>query len=458
MMTLAQAAAFVPGSRVRGAPGTVFNGVSTDTRTIAAGCLFVALRGPRFDGHDYTATAVERGAAALLVEREFDLPCPQLVVADSRRSLGMLGAGWRSGFRIPVIAVTGSNGKTTVTQMIAAILAKAHGASGGRAHWCATRGNLNNDIGVPLMLLELRSWHRAAAFELGMNHPGEIAYLAQLARPTVGLVNNAQREHQEFMPGVEATARENAAVLDALPPDGVAVFPADDPCASIWRRAAGTRRVLDFGLHESAAVTANHAPRNDGTQLEIATPAGEIAVTMKVVGEHNVRNALAACACALAVGIAPTAIASGLAAFTPVGGRGVREPGPDGTTLIDDTYNANPDSVRAAIDVLAAARPPRLLVLGDMGEVGASGVAFHREIGAYAALRGIERLFATGPLMAQAVAAFGPAGRHFEAFDDLVAAVLAALERGTTLLVKGSRFMRMERVLAAVRAAPGSGG
>jgi UDP-N-acetylmuramoyl-tripeptide--D-alanyl-D-alanine ligase len=456
MMTLGHASRLVSHSRVEGAAATAFTAVSTDSRSAPSGCLFVALRGPRFDGHDHAAAALERGAVALLVERPLDLDCPQLVVGDSRRALGQLAAGWRVGFDLPLAAITGSNGKTTVTQMVASILARAYGHRGGRPAWAATRGNLNNEIGLPLMLLELAPWHRAAVFELGMNHPGEIACLAALARPTVAVVNNAQREHQEFLDGVEATARENGAVIEALAPDGVAVFPADDPCARIWRRAAGTRRVLDFGLGDQAAVTAEHRTTPTGSALSIATPVGVIETQLHVAGVHNVHNALAACACALALGVGAAPIGSGLAAFAAVGGRGVRLRALDGAVLIDDTYNANPDSVRAAIDVLAQARSPRLLILGDMGEVGQSGPQFHREIGAYAAERGIERLLAAGALSADAVRAFGAGGQHFDTVEELLRALGASLpgagQAAATILVKGSRFMRMERVVALLRA------
>jgi UDP-N-acetylmuramoyl-tripeptide--D-alanyl-D-alanine ligase len=381
----------------------------------------------------------------LLVERALDLAVPQLVVGDSRRALGVAAAYWRERFSLPLIAVTGSNGKTTVTQMIGSILARAYGAT--QRH--VTRGNLNNDIGLPLMLFELRSAHRAAALELGMNHPREIAYLAHLARPTVAVVNNAQREHQEFMATVEATAHENGAAIGALPPEGTAVFPADDACAPIWRRLAGTRRTLDFARHGDAAVTAQYTLRTDGARMAVATPVGEIDVNLPVPGEHNVHNALAATAAALAIGVPAAAIKAGLEAFAPVAGRGVRRTLPNGALLIDDSYNANPDSVRAAIDLLAQLPAPRVLVLGDMGEVGNDGPAFHREVGAYARERGIDTLLALGDATRDSVAAFGAGAQHFEALEPLVTAVQAA-GADASLLVKGSRFMRMERVVAAL--------
>ncbi len=422
-----------------------FSSVSTDSRTLQDGALFVALSGERFDGHDYVARAHENGAVAALVERRVDVDVPQLIVADSKRAFGIAAGTWRSRFSLPVIAVAGSNGKTTVTQMIAAIL----GAAYGEKNRLATRGNLNNDIGVPLMLWQLSKQHRAAVFELGMNHPGEIAYLTQLVQPTVALVNNAQREHQEFMQSIEATAYENGEALVALSDDGVAVFPTDDPCAPIWRQLTGTRRVIDFALQAYAVVTATFQTEDDGVHISMATPHGVIDVRLAAGGEHNVRNALAAAACAIAADIGAEAIGAGLSAWRPVAGRGVKLRIND-WDLIDDTYNANPDSVRAAIDLLATASAPRVLVLGDMGEVGVRGPEFHREVGQYARERGIDALFAIGPLMREAVHAFGAGAAHFDDIDALIAALRPSLRAGTTVLVKGSRFMQMERVVHAL--------
>jgi UDP-N-acetylmuramoyl-tripeptide--D-alanyl-D-alanine ligase len=346
--------------------------------------------------------------------------------------------------------VTGSNGKTTVTQMIAAIFAAwlAEGAF-------STRGNLNNDIGVPLTLLRLRqddeAWHRAGVVELGMNHVGEIAQLAAITAPSVALVNNAQREHQEFMATVEAVARENGAVIEAMGPLGVAVFPADDAYTPLWHGLAGARPTLTFALQGSADVTAEASWSGDRWSLMLHTPAGAAAATLQAAGEHNVKNALAATACALAAGCPLEAIVRGLESFAPVKGRSQIKPlrlaGRE-VTLIDDTYNANPDSVRAAIDVLAGLPGPRWLVLGDMGEVGAHGPAFHQEVGAYAAERGIEHLWTAGSLSTHASAAF-PRARHFDDVATLVAALPSA-PSASSVVVKGSRFMKMERVVAAL--------
>ncbi len=453
MLTAAELAASVPGATVRGEAAVRFTSVCSDSRQLQPGCLFVALRGERFDAHDFVADAARKGAAVALVERPVDAALTQIVVPDSRRALGLAAAAWRARFSLPLIAVAGSNGKTTVTQMLASILARAFGP----ARRLAPRGNFNNDIGLPLMLFELASSHKAAVLELGMNHPGEIAYLAQLAQPTVALVNNAQREHQEFMASVEATAHENGAAIAALPPEGVAVFPADDPCVSIWRQLAGTRRIVDFARAAYATVTAEFELQADGSALEIATPAGLIKTRIAVAGEHNVHNALAATAAALAIDVAPSAIATGLAMFTAIGGRGARARLVSGAQLIDDSYNANPDSVRAAIDLLAAAPPPRVLVLGDMGEVGDRGADFHREIGAYAKSRGVETLLATGSAMREACAAFGDGAEYFGDIAPLIERARQLAQPGSTLLVKGSRFMRMERVVSALGAAAVAG-
>ena len=453
MMTLAQAHTLLPGSRLVGDAETAVLRVHSDTRSLRAGDLFVALRGERFDAHDFLAQAQAAGAVAALAERGLaaaDLP--GLEVADTRAALGTLAAGWRRGMALPLIAVTGSNGKTTVTQMIAAILRAWQGTGA-----FSTEGNFNNDIGVPLTLLRLRAdEHRAAVVELGMNHPGEIAQLAAMAAPTVALVNNAQREHQEFMASVEAVARENGSVIASLAADGVAVFPADEDHTPLWRTLAGTRRVVTFALDAAADVTANATWDGDHWAVALHTPAGDATCPLHIAGRHNVKNALAAAACALAAGCPLSAVARGLEGFTAVKGRSQAsriERGGQRITLVDDSYNANPDSVRAAIDVLAGLPAPRWLVLGDMGEVGDQGVAFHREVGAFARSAGIESLWTAGPLCAHAASAFGAAARHFETAETLLAALPEA-PTAASVLVKGSRFMKMERVVAALKSTP----
>ena len=451
MMTLAQAHALLPGSLLVGDGATVVARVHSDTRSLQAGDLFVALTGERFDAHDFLAQAKTTGAVAAIAERGLEAAgLPGLQVADTQAALTTLARHWRQRFHLPLIAVTGSNGKTTVTQMIATIL-RAWLADGA----FATTGNLNNHIGVPLTLLRLRqdetACHRAGVVELGMNHPGEIAELAAITAPTVALVNNAQREHQEFMASVEAVAFENGAVISALGPTGVAVFPADEEHAPIWHDLAGQRPMLTFALTGPADVTCHAEWTQDRWAVLLQTPAGAVTAQLHVAGWHNVKNALAASACALAAGCPLEAIARGLESFAPVKGRSqvkrlAREGGV--ATLIDDTYNANPDSVRAAIEVLAALPGPRWLVLGDMGEVGDQGQEFHREVGAFAAARGIDALWTVGGASAHAAAAFG-AARHF----DTMAALIDALPQApafNAVVVKGSRFMKMEQIVAAL--------
>jgi UDP-N-acetylmuramoyl-tripeptide--D-alanyl-D-alanine ligase len=449
MMSLAEAGA-VLGASVQGAD-VRFSGVSTDTRTLRRADLFVALRGERFDGHGFLRQAAAAKAAAAVVDRKFagELPLPAAVVDDTRIALGALARHWRARFRPALVAVAGSNGKTTVKEMLAAIL-RCHA---GEDAVLATAGNLNNDIGVPLMLLRMRQAHRWCAIELGMNHKGEIAYLADIARPTVALVNNAQREHLEFMRSVEEVAAENAAVYAALAADGIAVVNADDAHAGFFRTRAGARRIVDFGLEAPAAVSGAFRLQPLSSELAICAPDGEAQATLAIPGLHNVRNALAAAAAAHAAGVGVKAIAAGLAAFRPYTGRLQVKQARGGATLIDDTYNANPDSVRAAIDVLASCPGPTVLVLGDMGEVGAQGADFHREVGTYARAKGIGTLLALGEAARDAVQAFGPGARHFDKLEELIPNV-----SGKSILVKGSRFMKMERVVAALTGATAEGG
>ncbi len=431
MMSLAEAALMAQGRASGGNP--VFTGISTDTRTLRQGDLFVALRGERFDGHAFLGQAKNAGAVAAMIDRAYDgeYPMPVAVVDDTKLALGTLARGWRSLFTPVLIAVTGSNGKTTVKEMLASILRA--GASDKAV--LATAGNLNNDIGLPLTLLRLRDEHRWCAIELGMNHRGEIAYLAAIAQPSVALVNNAQREHLEFMSSVDEVAAENASVYGALPAHGVAVVNADDPHAAFFRRAAGARRVVDFGVDAKAMVTGGYSLKAEG----------EARATLAIPGLHNVRNALAAAACAHAAGIGLKSIGEGLASFRPYTGRLQVKQAASGATVIDDSYNANPDSVRAAIDVLASCPAPTVLVLGDMGEVGTRGAEFHREVGAYAAAKKITQLLAIGEATKHAVDSFGPGARHFEKLDELVSSI-----KGKSILVKGSRFMKMERVVSAL--------
>ncbi len=450
MMTLAQAQALLPGSTLVGDGATPIARVHTDTRTLQAGDLFVALKGERFDAHEFLAQAKAAGAVAAIAERGLaGAGLSGLVVADTLAALQQLAAAWRARFALPVIAVTGSNGKTTVTQMIAGILRAWHGEDA-----LSTAGNLNNHIGVPLTLLRLRPHHRSAVVELGMNHPGEIALLARLAQPTVALVNNAQREHQEFMASVEAVARENGSVFAALAANGCAVYPADDAQAAVWRELAGARPQLTFALDAKADVTDEAVWVGDHWHLRALTPAGAAECLLYAAGLHNVRNALAALTCALAAGTPLAEALRGLEAFRPVSGRSqARVLRLDGReiTLVNDSYNANPDSVRAAIELLAGLPAPQWLVLGDMGEVGDQGPAFHAEVGAYAKQKGIAQFWAAGAACAEAARAYGAGSRHFEQVEALLSA-LPQRPAAAAVLVKGSRFMKMERVVQALEA------
>lgn len=444
---LSQVAAAVNG-RLIGAD-VALNGVSTDTRGVTAGQLFIALRGERFDAHDFLAQAVASGATALLVADESKLPAgvPAVVVADTRLALGALAAAWRAAFSLPVIAVTGSNGKTTTKEMVAAILKAAFGDA-----VLATRGNLNNDIGLPLTLLGLNVSHRAAVIEMGMNHPGEIGYLAPIGAPTVALVTNAQRAHLEGMGDMDEVAREKGSIFAGLQAGGTAVINADDHYADFWRDMAEPHLVRSFGIDHAADVQGVVHLHGLETQLVLQAPEGQAALRLGIPGRHNARNAVAAAAACLAAGLPMAAVQAGLESFSGVKGRLQRRAGKNGADILDDTYNANPDSVRAGIDVLASTIGRKLFVLGDMGEIGEASGQYHDEIGGYAKSQGVDRLFALGEAAQQAVRNFGEGARHYCNVDKLIAAVDKELGPDTTVLVKGSRFMKMERVADALSA------
>jgi len=448
MMDTATAARAVDG-RILGAPVT-FTRVTTDSRAIAAGDLFVALKGERFDGHDYVRAALAAGAVAAMVAdaRAGEVEGNQIAVADPLAALQRLAHHWRLRFDLPVVAVVGSNGKTTTKEMIATIFRTAAGAD--CVH--ATAGNFNNAIGVPLTLLGLRTTHRLAVIEMGMNHRGETAELAAMVGPTIAVITNAQREHQEFMRSVADVADEHADAVRALAAGGVAIINADDEYVDVWRAAArkADAAVTEFALTRRADVNGRYTPRADGGELELATPQGDVSIVLAVPGRHMAANALAAAAAALAVNLPLTAIAGGLAAFRAVPGRLTMREGLRGVRVIDDSYNANPDSVRAAIDVLCSVPGTRILALGDMGEVGAHGPQYHREIGAYARTAGVTRLYAAGPSGGETVQAFGAGALHFDDVDLLADRLAADVRAGDTVVVKGSRFMRMERVVAAL--------
>lgn len=456
IMNLQQALAWLPGAAVEGAPDRPIVRVHTDTRTIEPGDLFVALRGDRFDANLLLEEAQRRGAVAAICHSNAPRTAVQhmtcVVVPDTRLALGQLAAGWRDQFKLPLIAVTGSNGKTTVTQMLASILAVYRPGDGS----LATQGNLNNDIGVPQTLLRLRSHHQIAVVELGMNHPGEIAQLAAMAQPTVAIVNNAQREHLEFMHSVRAVALENGSVITAVNPTGTVVFPHDDDHTPLWRTLAGKRRQWTFALQgptDAQTLVVTQAHWAEGTWAIQARGLGQhLTYRLRIAGQHNVKNSLAAAAAALAAGVDARAVEQGLEAFVPVKGRSrtlVLSVEGREVLLIDDAYNANPDSVRAAIDVLADLAGPRLLVLGDMGEVGQQGPQFHAEVGRYAKAKGIEHLICMGELAQVAAGAFDGA-QYCANINQLLDAVKAQAAHARSVLVKGSRFMQMERVVDAL--------
>jgi UDP-N-acetylmuramoyl-tripeptide--D-alanyl-D-alanine ligase len=468
MTTLGQIHAFLPSSKLiniseLAAQSHPIDSISTDSRAIESGSLFIALKGERFDAHQFLGGVSAAGAGAALIEDEKACPSqfPAVCVADTRIGLGDFAAAWRQQFTLPLVVVTGSNGKTTVKEMIAAIFS----AAVGKEATLITPGNLNNDIGLPLTVLRLREHHRLAVIELGMNHPGETAYLANIAKPTIALINNAQREHQEFMETVDAVAHEHADAIASLPVDGVTVFPADTPFSSDWRKKSNGRHIIDFALNGPAAVSGILL---EGGGLEIKTSEGTINVRLLVLGEHNLRNALAATAVALAAKVDLEVIRIGLESFQAVSGRMMANQF-GACLLIDDSYNANPDSVRAAIDALSQASQKNCLVLGDMGEVGSKGPEFHYEVGAYAAERGIQHLWTLGEQTQSSVRGFnefngrigsGNAAIHFETIDALNAHVVsttallgagASTSKPYAVLVKGSRFMRMERVVAVLK-------
>jgi UDP-N-acetylmuramoyl-tripeptide--D-alanyl-D-alanine ligase len=435
------AAAHEIGAGRRG-PNLSFDGVTTDSRQVARGDLFVALRGERFDGHAFADQALAAGAAAAMVDdpdRVTTHGASLILVDDTLQGLGRLACAWRARFAPALVGVTGSNGKTTVKEMIAGILR----AQAGDEAVLATSGNLNNAIGVPLMLLRLRSHHRYAVIEMGMNHLGEIRYLTKLTFPTVAVVTNAGTAHIGELGSREAIAQAKGEIYEGLR-DGAAVINADDRFAGYWRGLNAARPVIDFGFDQPAAVRGSLA----GAALSVHTPDAAYELRLRVPGLHNAHNALAACAVAYALGMPPAAVVRGLQEYEGTRARLQRKAGAGGSLVIDDTYNANPDSTRAAIAVLAAQPGMRILVLGDMGELGSEGPALHAEVGAQARRAGIDRLFALGPLSGEAARAFGAGARHFTEVDALVSELSPMLRAGVTVLVKGSRFMRMERVVS----------
>ena len=424
-------------------PDVRFEGVSTDSRSVEPGNLFVALVGERFDGHEYLAQAAGRGAAAAAVCREVPAELPLVRVADTRRALGRLAAFWRRRFEIPLVAVTGSNGKTTVKEMTAAIL-------GAGREVLATRGNLNNDIGVPLTLFRLDERHRAAVIEMGANHPGEIAWLTTIAAPTVAVITNAGPAHLEGFGSLEGVAEAKGEIYSGLRPGGTAVVNADDAFADLWRSLAAPRDVLTFGLDRPADLSADWRPAGGGSRLSLRTPWGYAELELPLPGRHNVINALAASAAALAAGASLDEVVQGLGGMRAVSGRLQFLAGIAGARIIDDTYNANPASLGAALEVLAATPGEHWLVLGDMGELGPGAAELHAEAGRQAAASGVSRLFTLGELAGEAARAFDGHARAYQDREALLGDLREAMHGDLVILVKGSRRMRMEQVVEAL--------
>ncbi|WP_331984521.1 UDP-N-acetylmuramoyl-tripeptide--D-alanyl-D-alanine ligase [Chitinimonas sp.] len=457
MLSLA-AAATALNATLRGEGSVAFARVGTDSRDVRPGDLFVALPGERFDGHDFVAAVLARGAVGALVQRGHPalagLPpdAPLIEVDDTLAALGKLAAFWRRRFSLPLVALTGSSGKTTVKEMIAAVLRQHVGAEAV----LATSGNLNNHIGVPLMLLRLREQHRYAVIEMGMNHFGEIAYLSQLAAPTVALVNNAGTAHIEYLGSRAGIAQAKGEIFESLGDHAHAIINLDDDFADYWQSLNQSRPRLGFGLQQGEIQARALVSEPLSSRFTLVTPSGEAVVTLPAPGLHNVRNALAAAAACHALGLDVAAIAEGLAHYAGAKGRLQQQRAACGALLIDDTYNANPDSMHAAMDVLAALPAPRFLVLGDIGEIDEVAER-HAELGRYARSKGLDTLYATGQGMRHAVDAFGVGGHWFASHAELVAALAPKLSAGAAVLVKGSRFMRMEQVVAALAATESKG-
>ena len=449
-LRLSEIAVWTRGS-LRGADASV-GAISTDSRTLTAGDLFVALVGDRHDGHDHVAEAAARGAAAVLVSRRVDTDRPQVVVADTLHALGDLASAVRAQRDVTVVGITGSNGKTSVKTLAARILARQ-----GRTH--SNAASFNNEIGVPLTLLAMPDDTEYAVLEMGAGKPGDIDYLAAIVRPRIGLVNNIGPAHLERMHSLEGIAETKGAIYRALPPDGVAVINADDAFAGYFAGLAGARRVLRFGLEKPADVTADGLKLGpEASEFTLVVPARRAAVRFPLPGRHNIANALAAAALAHAAGATLDDIVAGLQSAESIGGRLLRRASPEGWVLFDDSYNANPGSALAAVATLALQPGERWLVLGDMAELGAGAGDQHARVGAAAREQGIARVYAVGALAARAAEAFGEGGSVHPNQPALIAALRGDLHAGVSALVKGSHSSHMEKVVAALLADEKKGG
>jgi UDP-N-acetylmuramoyl-tripeptide--D-alanyl-D-alanine ligase len=439
MLMLSEIAKAVNG-RMQGSD-VLCESIGIDSRNIIKNQLFIAIKGERFDGNNYAEEALKQGAVAVLISNESASLTPAIIVADTRLALGQLAKYWRLKFSLPLIAVTGSNGKTTVKEMISAILVAAKGSV------LATKGNLNNDIGMPLTLLKIRTEHAAAVIEMGMNHEGEIRYLTNIAQPNIAVINNAGTAHIGELGSREAIARAKGEIFEGLTDGGIAIINADNHFAGYWKTLNLKRKVITFGLDNQSDISATYQMDGNSTLLNLKTPSGTIEFKLSVLGVHNIQNALAASAACYAVKISNEDIAKGLAVFGAVEGRLNWLSASNGAVVIDDTYNANPDSMKAAIDVLANQKGIKIFVMGDMAELGADASEMHSEIGSYAKQKGISQLLTFGDLSARASNAFGESAQHYTHLARLVAYLKHLLDANTTVLVKGSRFMQMEQVV-----------
>ena len=437
-MSLVQSADAVNGTLFGG--NVDFSGVGTDTRRLSKGDLFVALTGPNYDGHDFLKQAADAGAVAAMVSRKINSDLPHIEVADTRLALGRLAQYWRDQFQIPVIAVTGSNGKTTVKEMIASIMGQA-------GEGCVTQGNLNNDIGVPVTLLRMRSNHQFAVIEMGMNHLGEIAYLSELARPTVALITNAAEAHLEGLGSVEKVAEAKGEIFKGALPMATAILNADDAYYGYWRKIVGDRHCVTFGLDNKADFTAEYESDENGLLISMKCSEGGIDMRLPLYGKHNVMNAVAASAAAMAAGSSLGDIKSGLEKLKSVAGRLEVKKGVNGARVLDDTYNANPASVAAGLQVLRESGGETILVLGDMAELGDAADGIHTRVGELARRVGANRVFGFGPYAKHAVTSFGKGGKHYEDQKELVDDLRKCMSGEVTVLVKGSRKMHMEQVV-----------
>ncbi|MBL1278041.1 MAG: UDP-N-acetylmuramoyl-tripeptide--D-alanyl-D-alanine ligase [Ectothiorhodospiraceae bacterium] len=452
MTTLRAATDFLRGALEANVPAelrgedAVFSGISTDTRDVKPGQLFIALSGPRFDGHDFIAQAKKSGAVGAIVARHINdenlKGFPHIIVNDPLRAYGELAGQWRHPFTMPVVAITGSNGKTTVKEMLAAIFAQ-------RGEVLSTQANFNNEIGVPRTLLRITAAHVAAVVEEGAGKPGDIAYLTHFVRPTVALVTNAASAHLQGFTTLDAVAKTKGEIFEHLPKGAVAVINADDTYADLWREQAGQHTVISFGMSQPSTADVQGFVQDDG-QVKIVTAKGEMLIRLPLEGRHNMMNALAATAAALATGASLADISAGLQSVKPVAGRLQRKPAINGALMLDDTYNANPASLDVALDVLSYCRAHRYLALGDMAELGEQSIEFHAQAGRQARDKGVHRLYAVGELSRHAADAFGDKGRHFSGQDQLISQLREDLNDKAVLLVKGSRSSHMERVVDAL--------